>query len=74
VQIGTQAREPIDHVHHQGESVEVILHPHIEGGGDRALLLIAAHVQVAIAAPVGQPVDQPGVAMKTKDDVLVPGE
>ena len=66
-----QLRQPIDHVHHQVEPVEVILHPHIKGRGDRAFFLIAADVQVAIGSPVGQPVDQPRIAMKAKDDVLV---
>ena len=39
-----------------------------------ALLLVAAHVQIAVGAAVGQPVDQPGIAMEAEDDVLVFGE
>jgi hypothetical protein len=38
---------------------------------DRALLFIAANVQVAISAPVDQAVNQPRLAMKAEDDVLV---
>ena len=46
------------------------MHPHIERRGDRTFFFIAADMQVAIGAPVGQPVNQPGVAMKTEDDML----
>jgi hypothetical protein len=49
LQIGTlrtQLRQPIDDVDHQVEAVQVVLHSHIEGGGDRALLLLAADVQL----------------------------
>ena len=56
------------------EAIEVVLHAHVEGGRDGALFLVAAHVQVAVGAPVGQSVDQPRVAVEAKDDVLVRGE
>ena len=67
-------RQPIDDVLHQVEAVELVLHPHVEGGRDRALLLVAADVQVAVGAAVGQAVHQPGIAVEAKDDVLVAGE
>ena len=72
--LGTQMRQAIDHVLHQMEPVQVVLHPHVEGRRDRALFLVAPDVEVAVGPAVGQPVDQPGVAMKAKDDVLVFGE
>ena len=45
------------------------------GRGGRALLLVAAHVEVVVVgAAVGQPVDQPRVAVVGEDDRLVGGE
>ena len=67
-------RQPIDHVLHQVEPVQVVLHPHVEGRRDGALFLVAPDVQVAVGPAVGQPVDQPWVSMEAKDDVLVFGE
>ena len=72
--LGAQMRQPIHHVLHQMEPVQVVLHPHVKGRRDRALFLVAPDVQVAVGPAVGQPVDQPGVAMEAKDDVLVFGE
>ena len=69
--LGTQLRQPIDHVLHQMKPVQVVLYPHVEGRCNRALFLVAPDVQVAVGPAVGQPVDQPGVSMKAKDDVLV---
>ena len=69
--LGAQLRQAIDHVLHQVEPVQVVLHPHVKGRRDRALFLVAPDVQVAVGPAVGQPVDQPGVSMKAKDDVLV---
>src|SRR5271156_5211616 len=65
----TQVRQPIDHVHHQVKSIEVILHAHIERRSDRAFFFVAADVEVSVSAPVGQPVDQPRIAMKAENDV-----
>ena len=46
-----------------------------KGRRRRALLLVAAHVQVRVVRPpVGQPVDQPRVAVEGEDDRLVLGE
>ena len=74
VPLGSQLRQPINHVLHQMKAVQVVLHPHVEGRRDGALFLVAADVQVAVGAAVGQPVDQPGVSMEGKDDVLIFGE
>ena len=48
---------------------------HVERRGRGALLLVAAHVEVVVVgAPVGQPVDQPRVAVVGEDHRLVAGE
>ena len=70
----TKVRQPIHHIMHQVEPVQVVLHPDVKGRRDGALLLIAADVQVAVGPAVGQPVDQPGVSMEAKEDGLVFGE
>ena len=51
LQIGAfraQIRNAIDHVLHQVETVEVVLHAHVEGRGDRALFLVAADMQFVV--------------------------
>jgi carbamate kinase len=72
--LAAQMRQPIDDVLHQMEAVQIVLHAHVEGGGDRAFLLVAAHMQVAVGPAIGQPVDQRGIAVEAEDDVLVLGE
>jgi hypothetical protein len=73
--ISLSRRHAVDDVADQVEAVEVVQHRHVEGRGGGALLLVAAHVQVAVVgAPVGQPVDQPRVAVVGEDDRLVGGE
>src|SRR6478672_297224 len=59
-----EARHPVDHVHHEVVAVEIVQHHHVERRGRRALLLVPAHVDVAVVrAPVGEAVDQPRVAV-----------
>ena len=36
--------------------------------------LVAPHVEIAVGPSIGQPVDQPGISMESKDDVFVFGE
>ena len=43
-----QLGQTIDHIHHQMEPVNVILHPHIKGRGDGALLLVAPDVELTV--------------------------
>ena len=71
---GAQLRQPVDHVLDEVEPVEAVLHPQVERGGDRALLFVAADVEVLVRSTVGEAVDQPGVAVKAEDDVFVLGE
>jgi hypothetical protein len=65
----------VDDVHHEMEAVHVVQHGHVEGRGDGALLLVTADVDVlVIGAAVGEPVDQPRVAVEGEDDRPVLGE
>ena len=46
------------------EAIEIVQHGHVERGGDRAFFLVAAHVQIPVVrAPIGQPVNQPRIAV-----------
>src|ERR1019366_3160330 len=56
----SQIRYAVDHVMHQVEPVQVVLHPHVKGRRDGALFLVATDVQVAVGTGVGEAVDQPG--------------
>ena len=57
------------------KAVEVVQHGHVERGGNGAFFLIAADVYVVVVGTaVGQPVDQPWIAMKGENDRLVFGE
>ena len=66
LQIGALAAglgQVVDDVLHEMEAVEFVLHAHVEGGGDRAFLLVAAHVKIAVRPSVGQAMDQRGIAV-----------
>ena len=69
-----QLGQTLDCVDDQVEAVDVVLYPHIEGSGDGALLLVAADVQILVAAAVGQLMHQGGIAVEGEDDGLVLGE
>ena len=60
-------RDPINHILHQVNPIQVILELHVKGRPDRALFLVTPDVQVAS----GQAVDQPRASVKTKDDGLL---
>ena len=64
----------IDDVLHQVETVQVVLHPHVEGCRDRALFLIAADMQVRGSCAGMSVGGRARVSMETEDDVLVFGE
>ena len=54
------------------ETVEVVEDRHVEGRRGRSLFLVAANVQSAVVGPpIGQPMDEPGVAVVGEDDRLV---
>ena len=69
--LGAQLRHAVDHVLHEVEAIQLVLHPHVEGRRDGALFLVAADVKVAVRPAVGETVDQPGISVKAEDDVLV---
>ena len=72
---GTQPGNPVDHVRHQVKTIQVIEYRHVKGRGGRALFLVATHVQVVVTeSTIGQPVNQPGIAVIGKDDRRVAGE
>ena len=49
--------------------VEIVEDGQVEGGGDRALLLVAAGVNVlVVCTAIGEPVNQPWIAMEGEDD------
>src|SRR5208337_3881537 len=71
----SELRHAIDHVAHKVEAIEIVQDAHVEWCRRGALFLIAAHMDVVVVrAPVRQQVNQPRVAMESKDDRLVGGE
>jgi hypothetical protein len=71
----TERGHPIDHVGRQVEAVQVIEHRHVERRSRGAFLFVAAQVQVlVVGAAVGQPVNQPGIAVVGEDNRFVGGE
>ncbi|CAN4025065.1 Translation initiation factor 2, partial [Dysosmobacter welbionis] len=58
----TQGVQPLDHVDHQMEPVDIIEDPHVEGRGDGALLLVATDVKMLVVPAVGQLMNQRGVS------------
>lgn len=50
--------QAIDGVHHEVKAIQIIHHCHVERGGNRALFLVAADMDVAvIGAAVGKAMD-----------------
>lgn len=76
--MASNARKPRDAVNYvsgQMQTVDFVEHGHIEGGGRRSFFFVTAHMKViVICAPVGQAVNQPGVAVIGKNNRLVRGE
>src|SRR6266536_3325410 len=60
---------PRDCIESQLVAVDVVEHAHVERRGCRAFLFVAAHVNVVVIVPaIGEPVDAPGIAVKSKDN------
>src|SRR5579864_151810 len=67
-----QCGNAIDSIARQVKTVEVVHHGHIERRGRGAFLFVAAHVQVVMVVPsVCEPVNEPGIAMISKDYRLI---
>src|SRR5580658_6630171 len=56
--LDAQLRQAIDDVLHQVKSIQIVLHSHIKGRGDRTFFLVTANVQLPIGSPVSQPMNQ----------------
>ena len=70
-----QSVDPVDDIDDQMEAVQIVEHHHVEGCRRGAAFLEAAHVQVlVIGAAIGEPVDQPRIAVVGEDDGPVAGE
>ena len=69
-QLGQMQHSVLD----QMETVDLVLHTHIERRGDGALFLIAVDAQIAVCALIGQLMHQRGIAVEREDDGLVLGE
>ena len=72
--LGPQVRQPVHHVLNKVESVEIVLHPYVEGGRDRPFLLVAPDMKIPIRSTVSQPVDEPRVTVEAKYDMFVSRE
>src|SRR5450755_1879220 len=70
-----QARNSVNHVHGDAETVDLILNSQFQRGVDIASFLVAANVQIVmIRPPVCQAVNEPRIGMEVKDDWLVHGK
>ena len=75
VELRCQTLDARDGVERELEAVDIVEHAHVEGRGGGAFFLVAADVKVVmIVAAIGEPVDDPGVAVEGEDDGLVGGE
>ena len=72
---GSEPRDAVNDIGHEMEPVQIIQDRHIERRRRGAFFLVAAHVEIGmVGAAVGEPVNQPRIAMEGKDDRLVLGE
>ncbi len=72
---GSESGDPVDDVHDEMEPVHIVEHQHVKRSGGRALLHIAADVQVVVSvAPVGEPVNERRVAVIGEDHRFVGSE
>jgi len=72
---GLKAFDAADGIEGELEAVHVVEHRHVERSGGGAFFFVAADVnEVMTLAPVGEPVNQPRVAVKGKYDGFVGGE
>ena len=68
----TKTRHPVDDVGDEVKPIEVVQYDHVERGGRRAFLLVAADMQVVmIGAAIGQAMDEPRVSVIREDDRFV---
>src|SRR6202167_2407270 len=54
------------------EAIEIVENRHIKRGGGRTLFFVTAHVKIVmIVAPIGEAMNQPGIAVIGEDDRLI---
>src|SRR5579871_1179285 len=71
----SQTGYPVDDISGEVKPIQVVQHSHVERRRSGAFFFVAAHMHiVVIRAPIGQSVDQPGIAVKCEHDGLVLGE
>src|SRR3984893_8983867 len=64
--------QAVDDVLDKGEAVHIVQYRHIEGGRDRAFLLVSAHMQVhVVLAAVCEAMDEPWIPVEGEDDGFV---
>lgn len=65
----------IDHVNRDAKAIDLVGHRQIQRRVDVAFFFVATHMDVVmVGPPVGEAVDQPGIAVKVKDYRLIEGE
>jgi len=70
-----QLRQTLDRIAEEVKPVKIVHHHHVKRGGGGAFFFIAAHVQVlVVGGGVGEPMNQPRVAVIGENDRLVGGE
>jgi len=69
-----QARDAVDGVDCQTETVRLVVHRQFHWGVDIALLLVSPHVQRLVCAGISQTVNQPRVSVEIENDRLISGE
>src|SRR6185503_4789655 len=73
--LGSELRQAINGVGEQVKPVEMVFDRHVKRGGRGSFFLVTAHVQVpVVSAPIGQPMNQPGITMKSENDRFIRGK
>ena len=72
---GLKFGNAVDRVNRKTEAIRFVVDGEFHGRIDVPLFLIAAHVQVlVVGVPIGQPVNQPRVAVEIEDDRFIRSE
>ena len=67
-----QRGSAIHYILDQMKTVQIVAYRHIEWCRRATFLFVAPHMQIrVVGATIGQPVDQPGIAVVGKDDRLI---
>jgi hypothetical protein len=64
---GPQSGNPVDHIDHEVEPIQIVQHHHVKRCRRRPFLYVPAHVDIGmVRAPVGEAMDQPRIAVVRK--------